>query len=252
VELIAHRGNPFEALENSLAAFECAIREGATRLELDVWMGADGTPLVCHDPRTGRVSPTDLDLRTAAASEIASLRLRDGSALPTLEAVCHLVSGRAALDIELKDPRPDAACVALEVARRSGAVRDAWFTSFEEAPLAALRDAGFGGPTGLLIGSRSMSLIQRLYEAWPLAALERVGATALAVHHRLAHTVLRSRLRLSGYQLWLWMSVEDEEKPPSQRAAAYAAAARTGADALIVGRVAEARHALDRDGLLSG
>jgi hypothetical protein len=48
------------------------------------------------------------------------------------------------------------------------------------------------------------------------------------------------------------MSVEDEEKPPSQRAAAYAAAARTGADALIVGRVAEARHALDRDGLLSG
>lgn len=46
----AHRGGRGEWIEESQKAFETALAMGATTLELDIVMSADGVPVVWHDP----------------------------------------------------------------------------------------------------------------------------------------------------------------------------------------------------------
>jgi glycerophosphoryl diester phosphodiesterase len=45
----AHRGARAHAPENTLEAFQLALRLGATGLESDVWLTADGVPVLDHD-----------------------------------------------------------------------------------------------------------------------------------------------------------------------------------------------------------
>jgi glycerophosphoryl diester phosphodiesterase len=45
----AHRGDRAHAPENTLAAFQQALRKGATGLESDVWVTADGVAVLDHD-----------------------------------------------------------------------------------------------------------------------------------------------------------------------------------------------------------
>lgn len=56
--VIAHRGAPASAPENTLAAFELAVRQGADAFELDVRLTRDGAPVVIHDAMLDRT--TDL------------------------------------------------------------------------------------------------------------------------------------------------------------------------------------------------
>jgi len=51
----AHRGAKAHARENTIGAFALALRLGATGLESDVWLTADGVPVLDHDGvvRTG-------------------------------------------------------------------------------------------------------------------------------------------------------------------------------------------------------
>jgi glycerophosphoryl diester phosphodiesterase len=46
----AHRGGKADAPENTLEAFHKALAAGATGLESDVWLSADGVPVLHHGP----------------------------------------------------------------------------------------------------------------------------------------------------------------------------------------------------------
>src|SRR2546425_4885176 len=50
----AHRGARAHAPENTLEAFQLALRLGATGLESDVWLTADGIAVLDHDGVIGR------------------------------------------------------------------------------------------------------------------------------------------------------------------------------------------------------
>jgi len=52
--VIAHRGASAYAPENTLRAFELAVRQGADMCELDVQRTADGVLVVFHDDTTDR------------------------------------------------------------------------------------------------------------------------------------------------------------------------------------------------------
>jgi glycerophosphoryl diester phosphodiesterase len=67
--VIAHRGASGAAPENTLAAFELAVRQEADAFELDVRLTADGVPVVLHDPTLQRT--------TDRAGLVAALRLAD-------------------------------------------------------------------------------------------------------------------------------------------------------------------------------
>jgi glycerophosphoryl diester phosphodiesterase len=69
--VIAHRGSSSEAPENTLPAFEAAVRCGADAVELDVRLTADGAPVVIHDATLDRT--TD---RSGAVSALTLAELR--------------------------------------------------------------------------------------------------------------------------------------------------------------------------------
>ncbi len=75
--LFAHRGARAYAPENTLDAFELAVKLGATGLESDVWVTADGIAVLDHDGVVGRSR-----LRTRSIAEVNRSDLPDH--IPTL------------------------------------------------------------------------------------------------------------------------------------------------------------------------
>lgn len=70
--IIGHRGASGHAPENTMAALELALQQGADAIELDVRLTADGVPVVLHDPTLDRTTSHQGPLGAVAAD-----RLRD-------------------------------------------------------------------------------------------------------------------------------------------------------------------------------
>ncbi|MDQ3681275.1 MAG: glycerophosphodiester phosphodiesterase [Actinomycetota bacterium] len=92
----AHRGARAHAPENTLQAFRLALELGATGLESDVWVSADGVPILDHD---GSVR---FGLRRRPVAELAA------GALPahivSLERLYHECGSSFQLSLDVKDP----------------------------------------------------------------------------------------------------------------------------------------------------
>ena len=58
-KVIGHRGAMAYALENTLESFREARRRGATWVEIDVKLTADGVPVVMHDDSLKRTMGVD-------------------------------------------------------------------------------------------------------------------------------------------------------------------------------------------------
>lgn len=99
----AHRGlwSPDTHPENSLEAILTAGARGYG-CELDVRPAACGTPVVFHDPVLERMTDASGFVSAMAASDLTSLELKGGGALPTLETVLHQWPANTPLLIELK------------------------------------------------------------------------------------------------------------------------------------------------------
>jgi glycerophosphoryl diester phosphodiesterase len=111
--LLGHRGvRPTagrDALppENTLAAFELALAEGADGVELDVRTTLDGELVVFHDADLARLTG-GADRRSVAALRFSELpRLSGGEPIPRLADVLALLRGRGAVvNVELKHDVP--------------------------------------------------------------------------------------------------------------------------------------------------
>ena len=106
--IFAHRGASAHAPENTLAAFELALAQGAEGIELDAKLSADGHVVVIHDAtvdRTtdghGRVKDMSLaDLRSLGAGLFFAEKYR-GEKVPTLEEVFEALGKRIFINVEL-------------------------------------------------------------------------------------------------------------------------------------------------------
>jgi glycerophosphoryl diester phosphodiesterase len=106
----AHRGARAHAPENTIEAFALALELGATGLESDVWLTADGEPVLDHDGVVGG------RFRRRA---IATVERRDLPAhIPTLAELYDAVGTGVALSLDVKDPASVEAVLA--VARNAG------------------------------------------------------------------------------------------------------------------------------------
>lgn len=71
--IIAHRGASALAPENSLAAFERAINDGADGLEFDVRLAKDGVPVVFHDASLRRVANKEHQISSLTSDELQTV-----------------------------------------------------------------------------------------------------------------------------------------------------------------------------------
>jgi glycerophosphoryl diester phosphodiesterase len=99
----AHRGASAHASENTLEAFELALRLGATGLESDVWLTADGVPVLDHDGVLRR------GLRKRPIAEFRRDELP--AHIPSVAELLDHVGTSYALSLDVKDPESAPAIV---------------------------------------------------------------------------------------------------------------------------------------------
>lgn len=109
VQITAHRGGAFNAPENTMAAIDQGIRDGADWIEIDVQETLDGVVVVIHDSDLMKVSGNPVKIWEATAKDLQAIdigsffdpRFSD-QRLPTLNQVLKACRGKAGVNIELK------------------------------------------------------------------------------------------------------------------------------------------------------
>jgi glycerophosphoryl diester phosphodiesterase len=171
--IFAHRGASTHAPENTLAAFELAIEQGADGIELDVKLSADGHVIVIHDAtvdRTtgahGRVKDMSLaELRSLDAGNFFGARFQ-GEKIPTLEEVFETVGKKTFINVELtnynapRDHLVESVCL---LVKKFGMQKRVLFSSFLPGNLANARSYLPEVPTGLLALSGVLGLWSRSF-----------------------------------------------------------------------------------------
>ena len=151
--ILGHRGAVHAtAPENTLAAIERALRQGADGVEVDVRVTADGVPVCHHDPSMRRTAE---DPRHIAMTAYDDLPWIGSHRVPRLSEVVDLVSGRGRLVVEMKSPGWPALGVAESVEAITSVLRKhclehVTVSSFDRLRLRALRALGLPCQTALL------------------------------------------------------------------------------------------------------
>jgi glycerophosphoryl diester phosphodiesterase len=166
----AHRGARAHAPENTLEAFSLALKLGCTGLESDVWLTADGIPVLAHDPTLR------LGLRRRSIGE---LRRQDlPPPLVSVEELYEALGDGFELSLDVKDAGAAEAVVALANARDGAAAR-LWLCHPDWRQLAEWRE--LSGEVHLVDSTR----LRRVREGPErrAATLARAGVDAINLHH---------------------------------------------------------------------
>lgn len=145
--VFAHRGASAHAPENTIAAFELALRHEADAIELDAKLTADGHVVVIHDQTldrttgtSGFVSKKTLEqLRELDAGSFFDVEYK-GETIPTLKEVFEAVGRKLFINIEITNYASpfDALPVRVaELVKKYGLQKWVMFSSFN--PLALIR-----------------------------------------------------------------------------------------------------------------
>ncbi|MFN0090962.1 MAG: glycerophosphodiester phosphodiesterase [Acidimicrobiales bacterium] len=166
----AHRGARAHARENTLEAFRLALRLGATGLESDVWITADGVAVLDHDGVVGG----RLRRRPIGALRRDELPVH----VPTLEDLYAECGADYELSLDVKAPRAAEATVAVARAAGGGALERLWLCGQGPEVLGVWR--GLAEEIRLVDSTR----LGRLKEGPErrAAQLVRVGASAVNLH----------------------------------------------------------------------
>ena len=193
VERIGHRGAPRRYLENTAPSFREALKLGATAVELDVHVTADGLPMVHHDPvLSARVTPTAMvrkALSSIDAAAAASIDLGAGARIPTLAEVLTLMRGHKAY-VEVKAGDIQAVARVIDASGTTCAVHsfdhDAIVSAFQAAPHI---------PRGVL------------FDDWPKSPreiVERTGARDVWPKNSLVTSARVKELQAMGCRVIVW------------------------------------------------
>ncbi|MGM0825882.1 MAG: glycerophosphodiester phosphodiesterase family protein [Pseudomonadota bacterium] len=109
VAIIAHRGSSMAAPENTLAALDRAIVDGADAIEIDVRLTADQQVMLYHDRNMARLTGDREEFGDLTREELERYDVGSwfgdayrGEPIPGLDDALDLVRGRADLMIEIK------------------------------------------------------------------------------------------------------------------------------------------------------
>jgi glycerophosphoryl diester phosphodiesterase len=208
VQIIAHRGAARFAPENTLAAFERAIVDGADWIELDVLETADGEVVVAHDRDLKRVGGVSLPIETSTYEQLQAVDVGSwfgpefaGERVPLLEEALELCKGRIGVVIELK------------YLGRAVAVEARVVEIVEAADMAAevvVMSLNYGGVQKM----RSLRPDWRLglITAVAIGNLTTVDADFLAVNGNLATALFIRQAHVAGIDVYVWPIYERLEK----------------------------------------
>ena len=107
--IIAHRGESFDAPENTLASVNLAWERGAEAVEVDVHISRDNHVVVIHDAKTKRIGGRNKKVKSQTLVQLKELDVGSwksdkytGEQIPTLKEVLETVPTGRKLIIEVK------------------------------------------------------------------------------------------------------------------------------------------------------
>jgi glycerophosphoryl diester phosphodiesterase len=216
--VIAHRGDSAHRPENTLASFAGALEVGATVVELDVQLTADGHVVVIHDPTLDRTTSGRGEVRGLTLSQVRSVSAGypsrfgpayGGERVPTLAEALALLRGRARALVEIKaeSVTDDAeggieARVADEV-RRAGMADQVALISFDQRAVVRLLSLAPEITRGRLFTRASADEV--------VACAREGGGEIVMPHKSQLDERLAGRVHAAGLALATWVVDEPEE-----------------------------------------
>lgn len=167
--LFAHRGARAHAPENTLEAFRLGLRLGATGLESDVWMTADGVAVLDHDGLVRR------GLRRTQIRRLDRAAIPDH--VPALTELYSACGSGFELSLDVKDP--EVFEEVLRVARTACAIDRLWLCHPDLEVLASWRDRS---EAVRLVHSTRLGALERTPEHHA-ARLREMRVDAVNLHH---------------------------------------------------------------------
>jgi len=187
----AHRGGRAHEPENTLRAFRKGLELGASGLESDVWLSADGHPVLVHDDRFWR-GLRHVDVRRSTAAELARHEI------PRLEDLFAACGTDFELSLDLKDPA--SAGPTVEVLRRHGIPERSWLCI---SPMALLAEVRSSHPDVRVVHSRRRDKLGTELERHA-ARLSGLGVDAMNMHHTDWNAGLVTLFHRFGVQAFAW------------------------------------------------
>jgi glycerophosphoryl diester phosphodiesterase len=178
--VVAHRGASVTHPENTIEAFIAAIEAGADYVELDARLTSDGVAVVLHDFDVSRTTNGSGFVHQLSLAEVKRLDASGGrgnaAEVPTLKEALGALSGRAGVNVEIKNLPGEPAFDSPREAAAEEAVR-------------LLDETGFSGP--VLVSSFNWLSIERVRALD--AGIQTGFLTSAVVDPRAALVYVRSR-----------------------------------------------------------
>ena len=208
-EIIAHRGCPDTAPENTIPAFLRALELGADAVELDVRLTADRVLVVYHYFYLDKITDLTGPIFTRTWDQISRARFQNASGseigIPLLEQVLDVLAGRMGLEIEIKGPETESVDVLASILQNHPKARENLeITSYEPMLLKRFQSLVPDVPIDLLI-PRSEPWMGRDVVAY--TALQRgrmAGARALHLHPSQLDFDTVNLIRKGGCEVHTW------------------------------------------------
>jgi glycerophosphoryl diester phosphodiesterase len=169
--MFAHRGASAHAPENTLEAFTLALRLGATGLESDVWVTADGVAVLDHD---GVVGPR---LRKRPIGQVQRSELPEH--IPTLAELFETCGDEFHLSLDLKDASAGDAVLGVLAGSAAEMRERVWLCHPQREVLTELRQRAVGVK---LLESTRLAKINEGPER-RAADLAAAGLDGINMHH---------------------------------------------------------------------
>ncbi len=216
-ETIAHRGWSAKYPENTLRAFDEALKLGVTGCECDVHLSSDGVPYLMHDHSfrrtTGDPAASDaLTMAAIAALDAGSWKAPEfaGERIPTLAQALAVHRGRGHFVIEIKDPGlPEV--VAERVAAVIGEAEARTACSLIAFDFDHLVAAAQAVPEARACWLRSSVPSEASELAALVAQIGKRGLSGLSVQHSAVTAELVAALHDAGLLLWVWTVNDDAD-----------------------------------------
>ncbi len=203
--IIAHRGAPNDARENTIESFKKALISGADMIEFDVRRTKDNVLIAYHDQMIQGHSVKELTFEG-----ISQTARNLGFDIPTVEEVLKWARGKIKLDVELKGGGYERETIEL---LHNYLDEDQFvITSFNDASLSVIKERHPDIKTGLILGRGipSYHILTPLQEFFPMKRCKKAKADFLVAHVKLLRMGFLERARRSHLPVFVW-TVNDEE-----------------------------------------
>jgi glycerophosphoryl diester phosphodiesterase len=198
--VIAHRGDPSNALENSLEAIHRALAYPVDMIEIDIRKSRDNVLYVMHDRSSNRTAGKNIDLERSTSAEIAGVLLKNGEPVPTLTDAIKAVAGKAGLNLELKSE--GAGLSTAEYLASSDYKGYVLVSSFKEDEVLSVRH---------MLPRQPVSLIFDVFTARDIPGYADKGYRIISLRKMTVSERLIESCHERGIQVYVWTVDEEEE-----------------------------------------